>query len=93
MTDKDRKSKLSYLNKLVDQYSNTYHHSISEKPINGDYSALTEKLRRILKILSFTLKIGLEKYLLSILCWKLLYLEKLSREKHSEAKRFAKYFG
>ena len=61
MTDKDRKSNLSYLNKLVDQYSNTYHHSISEKPINGDY-------RRILKILSFTLKIGLEKYLLSILC-------------------------
>ena len=34
----------SYLNKLVDQYSNTYHTSIGKKPINADYSALTEKI-------------------------------------------------
>ena len=34
----------SYLNKLVDQYNNTYHHSINKKPVNGDYSALTEKI-------------------------------------------------
>ena len=38
------KSYLSYLNKLVDQYNNTYHHSINKKPINGDCSALTEKI-------------------------------------------------
>ena len=37
------KSYLPYLNKLVDQYINTYHHSINKKPINADCSALTEK--------------------------------------------------
>ena len=26
------------------QYSNTYHHSIIKKPINGNFSALTEKI-------------------------------------------------
>ena len=44
MTDNGRKSYLSYLNKLVDQYNNTYHHSINEKTISTDYSALTEKI-------------------------------------------------
>ena len=34
MTPNDSKSYLSYLNKLVDHYSNTYHHSINKKPIN-----------------------------------------------------------
>ena len=34
------------MNRLVDQYNNTYHHSINEKPINADYSALTEKIER-----------------------------------------------
>ena len=37
----DSKFYLPYLNKLVDQYNNTYHHSINKKPINTDYSALT----------------------------------------------------
>ena len=32
------------MNKLIDQYNNTYHHSINKKPINADYSALTEKI-------------------------------------------------
>ena len=40
----DSKSYLSYLNKLADQYNNTYHHFINKKPINADYSALTEKI-------------------------------------------------
>ena len=44
MTANDRKSYLSYLNKLVDKYSNNYHHSINKKPINADYFALTEKI-------------------------------------------------
>ena len=44
MTANDIKSYLSYLNKLVDQYNNTYHHSIGKKSINADYSALTEKV-------------------------------------------------
>ena len=44
MAANDRKSYLSYLNKLVDQYNNTYHHSINKKPINTDYSASTENI-------------------------------------------------
>ena len=31
------------MNKLVDQYNNTYH-SIKKKPINANYSAFTEKI-------------------------------------------------
>ena len=31
-------------NKLVDQWNNTYHHSINKKPINTVYSDLTEKI-------------------------------------------------
>ena len=44
MTANDRKSYLSYLYKLVDQYHNTYYHSINKKPKNANYSALTEKI-------------------------------------------------
>ena len=44
MTANDSKSYLSYLNKLVDQYNNTYHHSINKKYTNADYSVLTEKI-------------------------------------------------
>ena len=40
MTANDRKSYLSYMNKLLDQYNNTYHNSIDITPINADYSAL-----------------------------------------------------
>ena len=43
MTANDSKSYLSYLNILVAQYKNTYHHYINKKPINADSSALTEK--------------------------------------------------
>ena len=32
------------MNRLVDQYNKTYHHSVNEKPINVDYSALNEKI-------------------------------------------------
>ena len=31
MTANDSKSYLPYLNKIVDQYNNTYHHSIDKK--------------------------------------------------------------
>ena len=44
MTANDNKSCLPYLNKSVDQYNNIYHHSINKKPIDADYSALTEKI-------------------------------------------------
>ena len=43
MTANGSKSYLIYLNNIVDQYNNTYHHYFNEKPINADYSALTEK--------------------------------------------------
>ena len=57
MTANDKKSYLSYLNKLADQYNNTYHHSMNKKTINADYSALTKKLRQILNLLSLKLMI------------------------------------
>ena len=44
MTATDSKFYLPYPNKLVDQYNNTYHHSINKKPINSDYSASAEKI-------------------------------------------------
>ena len=44
ITANDRKSYLSYLNKLVDQNNNTYYHSINKKAINAEYSAFTEKI-------------------------------------------------
>ena len=39
MTANSRKCYLSYLNKLINGYSNTYHYSISKKLINADYFA------------------------------------------------------
>ena len=39
MTANFSKSCLTYLTKLIDQYSNTY--SIGKKPINADYSVQT----------------------------------------------------
>ena len=64
MTANDIKYYLAYLNKLIDHYSNTYHHSINKKIINVDYSVLTDKLRAILKLVS--LKIMIESELLNI---------------------------
>ena len=40
----DSKFYLSYLNKLVDEYYNTYHCSINKKPIKSDDSAVKEKI-------------------------------------------------
>ena len=59
MTAKERKFYLCYLNKLLDQYKNTFNHSFGKKPIN-----CLKKLGRILKLLSLTLII--ESELLSI---------------------------
>ena len=44
---------LCYLNKLVDQRNNSYHHSIDKKLINADYSVWTEKIESNLKIPKF----------------------------------------
>ena len=64
MTANNSKSYLAYLNKLVDQYNNTYHHSIGKKPINDDYSALTEKIETNLKAPKFKVngRVRITKY-------------------------------
>ena len=64
MTANDNKSYLPYLNKLVDQYNNTYHHFINKKSINHDYSALNEKIEPILKLLNlkFNDRVSITKY-------------------------------
>ena len=58
---------LSYLNKLVDQNNNTYHCIIIlliEKPINADYSVLTEKIEMNSKALKFKVndRVRITKY-------------------------------
>ena len=40
-TANESNSYLCYLNKLVDQYNNTYHFYIGKKPVDADYFALT----------------------------------------------------
>ena len=64
MAANDSKSYLRYLNNLLGQYNNTYHHSTHKNPINADYSDLSKKLRRILKLID--LKLVIESELLSI---------------------------
>ena len=44
MTANDWKSYLGYLNKLAVEYNNAYYRSIGKKPIDADYSALTERI-------------------------------------------------
>ena len=60
MTANGSKSYLSYLNKLVDQYNNTYHCSTDKKPDDADYFALTEEIESSPKTPKFKLVIGSE---------------------------------
>ena len=64
MTASDSKSYLPHLNKLVDQYNNAYHYSISKKPINADYSALTKKIETNPKVPEFKVndRVRITKY-------------------------------
>ena len=81
MTANDSKSYLSYPNRLGDQYNNSYHRSIGKKPPDADYSALkllnlklvTEPglLSTNIFLTKVLMKIGQEKYLQLIVCWKL----------------------
>ena len=63
MTASDNKSDLSYLNEL-DQYNNTYHHSIGIKPINADYFVLNQKIETNLKAPKFNIndRVRITKY-------------------------------
>ena len=64
ITANDNKSYLLYLNKLTDQYNNTYHHSSSKKPISADYSGLTEKIKTNYKVPKFKVndRVKITKY-------------------------------
>ena len=44
ITANDSWSCLGYLNKLVEKYNNTYHHSIGKKPTAADNSVLAEEI-------------------------------------------------
>ena len=69
MTVNDSKSYLPYLNKLVDQYNNTYHRSINKRPFKSDYSALTENIESNPKTPKFKVNDGVRitkyKYIFS----------------------------
>ena len=41
------------MNKLVDEYNNTYHHSTCKKPVDAYYSVLIEKIETNSKSLKF----------------------------------------
>ena len=64
MTANDSKSYFPYLNKLVDEYNNTYHHSINKKPITADYFAFTENIESNPKAPKFELndRVRITKY-------------------------------
>ena len=44
LIDDNSNSYLGYLNKLIDEYNNSYHCSISKKPIDADHYVLTEEI-------------------------------------------------
>ena len=60
MTTNETISHLTYLNKLVDQYNNTYYHSIGKNLLMLIILLWLKKLRQILKLLSLKLMIGSE---------------------------------
>ena len=60
MIANDKKTYHSYLNMLVDDYNNTCCRSIDKKPINIDYSTLTEKTETNLKTPKFKVDYGFE---------------------------------
>ena len=45
MTANNSVAYLDYMNRLIDGYNNTYHHSINKKPIHSDYSALAKEIK------------------------------------------------
>ena len=80
MTADDSKSYVSHLNKLVDQYNNSYHHSINKKSINADYSTLTEKIETNLKAPKS--KLMIESALLSMRTFLVKVTLRIGQEKY-----------
>ena len=64
ITANDGKSDLSYLNRLVDDYSFSYHRSVHKKAIYADYSAFPEEFESSHKVPKFKVadKVGITKY-------------------------------
>ena len=44
MAANERKSYFGYLNNLVNEYDNNYHCPVDKKPVDADYSVLTEEI-------------------------------------------------
>ena len=63
MTTNDSKYYLGYLNKLIDQYNNTYHRSTGKEPFIMIILLWLKKLNRVIKLLN--LKLVIESVLLS----------------------------
>ena len=81
MAANDSKSYLSYLNKVVDQYNNTYHHSIIKKNLLMLIIVFwLKKLRLILKFLN--LELMTESGLLSIGTFLVKITLKIGQEKY-----------
>ena len=53
MKSNDSKCYLGYLNKLADEYNNSYHCSFGKKPIDADYPGLSEDFKSSLKAPKF----------------------------------------
>ena len=64
MTANNNKSYLPYLNKLVDQYNDAYHHSINKKPTETNYYTLAEKIKNNPKALKLKVndRVRITKY-------------------------------
>ena len=64
MTANVSKPDLIYLHKSVDQYNNTFHHSINKKPMHTGYSVLTEKIKTNFKARKFKIndRVKITKY-------------------------------
>ena len=56
MMTRNSRSYLDYLNKLIDEYNNTYLLFLGKKPIHADYSALTKEIESSNKASKF--KVG-----------------------------------
>ena len=90
MTTDGCKSYLAYLNKLVDEYDTTYHHSIRKKYFDADYSPLIEEIESthktpkfnpknciFLKIVSFKQRVKLWFFVTSKIIIRYIFPEKL----------------
>ena len=80
MTANDSKSYLNYLNKLADEYNNTYHRAVGKKLIDADYSVLCKAIETNRE--APKLKLVIESELLSVRIFLAKVAPKIDLEKH-----------